>query len=90
MGPVAKGLEEGVKSHVLAARLASHGDSSVVAAIKAELRDALIAELTAKQSPYVVEGDLPRMPVGEDPPGFRGAHRFPGFSLEQSDRDSRH
>lgn len=60
------------------------------AAIKSALRTALIDELAAKQSPYVVDGDLLRMPVQEDPPGFRGSHRFPGYSLEQSDRDSRH
>ncbi len=60
------------------------------APVKAELRAALIAELAGKKSPYVVDGDLLRTPVQDDAPGFRGSHRFPGFSLEQSDRDSRH
>lgn len=57
---------------------------------KAALRRALIDELTAKNSPYLDDGQLMQTPVREDPPGFRGAHRFPGFSLEHSDRDSRH
>ena len=66
MGPVAKGLEEGVKSHVLAARLASHGDSSVVAAIKAELagEDKKVRNVAVKTLGHLA-GHRPEWLVGE-------------------------
>ena len=67
--------------------LGADGES---AEMKSKLKKALIDELESKNSPYIEAGKLWETPVQVDPLGFRGSHRFPGFSLEQSDRDSRH
>lgn len=58
--------------------------------IQAELHQAIVDELTAKNSPYVEDGNLWQYPVVNDPPGFRAAHGHPGYALEDADRDARH
>ena len=66
MGPVAKGLKEGVKSHVLAARFAAAGDPSIVGGIKAELQceDTKIRNVAVKTLSHLA-GHRPQWLLGE-------------------------
>ena len=57
---------------------------------KATLHQAIVDELTAKNSPHVKAGKLVQHPERKDPPGFRASHTLPGYLLNDSDRDSRH